>query len=150
MTNVDLQIAVARATTTQPTYDFITGAETTVGRPPSRPPSRGEPFRQTARRMSTAGHRDAPAEPEIDWEKRRRELDELKAEVKSLRYAIDNGKQEEELTKLRHESELRDARRKAEEDFKQKQLAESEKSKALRQYEALMKEIAEVRDAASK
>jgi len=100
--------------------------------------------------MSTAGHKDATAEPEVDWEKRRRELDELKAEVKSLRYTIDNAKQEEELAKLRHESELRDARRKAEDDFKQKQVAEGEKSKALRQYEALLKEMAEVRDAASK
>ena len=145
-----MQITIARATTTQPTYDFITGAETTVGRPSSRPPSRGEPFRQTARRMSTAGHKEAPVESEIDGEKRRRELDELKAEVNSLRYTIDNGKQEEELTKLRHESELRDVRRKAEEDFKQKQAAEGEKSKALRQYEVLVKEIAEVREAASK
>jgi len=141
---------MARATTTQPSYDFITGAETTVGRPPSRPPSRGEPFRQTARRMSTAGHKDTPVESEVEWEKRRRELDELKAEVKSLKYTIDNGKQEEELTKLRHESELRDARRKAEDDFKQKQVAEGEKSKALRQYEALVKEMAEVRESASK
>jgi mitotic spindle assembly checkpoint protein MAD1 len=53
------------------------------------------------------------------------------------------------LTKLRHESEIRDARRKAEEDFKRMQAAEAEKSKAIRQYEVMLKEVAEIRDAAS-
>lgn len=76
-------------------------------------------------------------------------MDELKAEVKTLRYTIDNHKQEDELAKLRHESDLREARRKAEEDFNAKQTAEAEKSKAVRQYEALLKEMTEVRDAAS-
>jgi mitotic spindle assembly checkpoint protein MAD1 len=66
-----------------------------------------------------------------------------------LTYTIDNHKQEEELSKLRNESELRDARRKAEEDFKKMQAAEAEKSKAVRQYEALLKEVNEVRDSAA-
>jgi mitotic spindle assembly checkpoint protein MAD1 len=73
-------------------------------------------------------------------------MDELRAEVKALKYTIDNHKQEEELAKLRHESELRDARRKAEDDFKKMQAAEAEKSKALRQYEALLKELTEIKD----
>jgi mitotic spindle assembly checkpoint protein MAD1 len=74
-------------------------------------------------------------------------MDELKAEIKTLKYTIDNHKQEEELAKLRHESELRDARRKGEDDFKKMQAAEAEKSKAVRQYEALLKEVTEVKDA---
>lgn len=76
-------------------------------------------------------------------------MEELKAEVKTLKYTIDNHKQEEELAKLRHESELRDARRKAEDDFNKKQVAEAEKSKAVRQYEAMQKEITELKDAAA-
>jgi mitotic spindle assembly checkpoint protein MAD1 len=76
-------------------------------------------------------------------------MDELRAEVKTLKYTIDNHKQEEELAKLRHESELRDARRKAEDDFNKKQAAEAEKSKAVRQYEALQKEVKEVKDEAA-
>jgi len=64
--------------------------------------------------------------------KKRREVDEPKAEVKASKYAIDNHKQEEELAKLRHESELEDARHKAEDDFDKKQAAEAEKSKAVR------------------
>ncbi|KAH8659199.1 putative spindle assembly checkpoint component MAD1, partial [Tricladium varicosporioides] len=58
-------------------------------------------------------------------------------------------KQESELSKLRNESEIREARRKAEEDFKRMQAAEGEKTKAVRQYDALLKEITEVRDTAS-
>jgi mitotic spindle assembly checkpoint protein MAD1 len=138
------QIAMARATNSQPTYDFITGAETTA-----RPPSRGTFGHST--RVSSGGQHAAisTGESEIDYEKRRRELDELKAEVKTLKYTIDNHKQEEELAKLRHESELRDARRKGEEDFKSRQAADADKSKALRQYDALLKEMNEVRDAAT-
>lgn len=76
-------------------------------------------------------------------------MEELKAEIKTLKYTIDNSKQEEELAKLRHESELRDARRKAEDDFNKKQAAEAEKSKAVRQYEALQKEVKELKDEAA-
>ena len=84
-----------------------------------------------------------------DAEKRRRELDELKAEVNTLKYTIDNYKQEEELAKLRHESEIREARRKGEDDFKKMQAAEGEKARVVRQYESLLKEMTEIRNGAS-
>lgn len=130
---------MARQSTTQPSFDFLTGAE--------RPPSRTDRFRQSTRTAIDESRKE-PIFGETDQEadRRRRELDELKAEVKTLRYTIDNHKQEEELAKLRHENKLRDATRKAEEDFKQKQIAEGERNKAVRQYEALLKEVNEVRD----
>ena len=89
------------------------------------------------------------AESELEADKRRQELDALKAEIKKLTYTVDNHKQEEELAKLRHESEVREARRKGEDDFKKMQAADGEKNKAVRQYESLLKEMTEVRDAAS-
>ncbi|KAL2061033.1 hypothetical protein VTL71DRAFT_9085 [Oculimacula yallundae] len=139
------RIAQARAKTTQPAYDFLTGGEST-----SRPPSRGAAFRQSLRAPSGENARpDGPTETDEEREKRRREMDELKMEVKTLKYTIDNHKQEEELAKLRFESELRDARRKGEEDFKKMQAADGEKNKAVRQYESLLKEMTEIRDAAS-
>ncbi|KAH7384914.1 spindle assembly checkpoint component Mad1 [Cadophora sp. MPI-SDFR-AT-0126] len=140
------RIAQARAKTTQPAYDFLTGAEST-----SRPPSRGAAFRQSLRAPSGGENArpDGPTETDEEREKRRREMDELKMEVKTLKYTIDNHKQEDELAKLRHESELRDARRKGEEDFKKMQAAEGERNKAVRQYESLLKEMTEIRDAAS-
>ena len=66
---------------------------------------------------------DSYIEADEEREQRRREMDALKAEVKSLKYTIDNHKQEEELARLRHEAEVRDARRKAEEDFKKMQVS---------------------------
>ena len=122
----------------------MTGAESSA-----RPPSRGT-YRQSTR-VSSGEFRGEKSviESEEDREKRRRELEELKAEIKTLKYSIDNHKQEEELTKLRHESEVRDIRRKAEEDFKKMQSADAEKSKAVRQYEALLKEVNEVRNGAT-
>ncbi|RFU30537.1 hypothetical protein B7463_g5773, partial [Scytalidium lignicola] len=143
------RISMMRAANTQPSFDFMTGAET-IARPPSRPPSR------EARRMSVSRIPSAPfgrdrtsQDPDQDQEYHRRELDELKAEIKTLRYTIDSHNQEEELAKLRHESEVREARRKGEEDFKKMQAAEAERSRAVRQYESLLKEATEVKDAAT-
>ncbi|CAD6452840.1 10e7026e-b91b-4b76-b71c-1f7e3c45cd0a [Sclerotinia trifoliorum] len=139
------RMSIARPSNTQPSFDFLTGAETT-----HRPPSRTDRFRQSTRTVIDEAKKE-PVYTETDQgaDKRKKELDELKAEVKSLKYTIDNHKQEEELAKLRHENELRDATRKAEEDFKHKQLAEGERNKAVRQYEAILKEINEIRDASS-
>lgn len=137
------QIALVRASNTQPTYDFLTGQEST-----NRPPSR-DTFRSSNRISSAELHREKTTEDEEEAEKRRQEVDALKAEVKKLSYTIENHKQEDELAKLRHESELREARRKAEEDFKKMQAAEGDKARAVRQYESLLKEMTEVRDASS-
>ncbi|TVY92093.1 Spindle assembly checkpoint component [Lachnellula willkommii] len=141
---VQSRIGLGRPSNSQPSYDFITGE--TIGRPPSREAG----FRHSIRKPSVEALRDqAGLDADQEREKHRRELDELKAEVKTLKYTIDNHKQEEELAKLRHESELRDTRRKAEDDFKKMQAAESEKSKAQRQYDALSKQLTEVMDTAS-
>jgi mitotic spindle assembly checkpoint protein MAD1 len=78
-----------------------------------------------------------------------RVISDLKAEIKTLKYSISTRDQEQELAKLRQESELREARRKADEDFKKMQSAEGERNKAIRQYEALAKELQEVKDRAT-
>jgi mitotic spindle assembly checkpoint protein MAD1 len=122
----------------------LTGQEST-----NRPPSR-DTLRNSTRVSSNELQRDKSViESDEAAEKRKKELEELKTEVKKLTYTIDNHKQEEELAKLRHESEIREVRRKGEEDFKKMQAAEGEKARAVRQYESLLKEMTEVRDAAS-
>ncbi|KAG4026232.1 hypothetical protein MFRU_043g00360 [Monilinia fructicola] len=139
------RLSLARPSNTQPSFDFLTGAEST-----HRPPSRTDRFRQSTRTVIDESRKEPIyAETDQEADRRRKELDELKAEVKTLKYTIDNHKQEEELAKLRHENELRDATRKAEDDFKQKQIAEGERNKAVRQYESLLKEMSEVRDNSS-
>lgn len=113
-----------------------------------RPPSR-DTFRKSIRASSVGQHGGSPAIEDDEVERRRKELDALKGEVKSLQYTIENHKQEGELAKLRHDSELREVRRKGEEDFKKMQDAEGERAKAVRQYELLLKEMTDVKDAAS-
>ena len=48
--------------------------------------------------------------------------EDLRAQVKTLRYELESFKQERELTNLRHEKELRDAQIKTEAEFKRAQV----------------------------
>jgi mitotic spindle assembly checkpoint protein MAD1 len=118
-----------RAANTQPSFDFLTGADSTAPQQSMR-----ESRRQSVR--------------VVPDEVKDARNDELKAEVEKLKYALSSVEQDKEVTKLRHERELRDAQRKAEEDFKKMQTAEGERLKAVRLYEGLVKEMGEFRDAA--
>lgn len=82
----------------------------------------------------------APPDAE-EYELQRRRIEELKAEVGTLQYQVNTFEQEKEMARLQHDTELRDARRKAEDDFKQRQAAESEKSAAERKIAALQQEL---------
>ncbi|EFX05370.1 m protein repeat protein [Grosmannia clavigera kw1407] len=79
------------------------------------------------------------------YEAQRRRIEELKAEVGTLRYQVSTYEQEREMGRLQHEAELREARRKAEADFKQRQAAEGERAAATRQTETLQNELATLR-----
>lgn len=50
------------------------------------------------------------------------ENEELRVQVNTLRYELDNIKQERDLTELRHEKELRDIQLKADSDFRKAQV----------------------------
>lgn len=122
-----VQLSAARAATTQPSFNFLTGGETT-----NTHPMRERVVSENERSGTNSEHD--------------RVVSDLKAEIKTLKYTLSTRDQEQELAKLRQESELRDVRRKGDEDFKKMQTAEAERNKAIRQYEALMKELQEVRD----
>jgi mitotic spindle assembly checkpoint protein MAD1 len=112
---------LARAANSQPSFDFLTGADSNA-----RPASRGgDTFRRSGRASAELSRNESFTETDQEREKRKRELEELRAEVKTLKYTIDNHKQEEELAKLHYESELRNERRRAEEDFKKMQVGSS-------------------------
>ncbi len=81
----------------------------------------------------------APPDAE-EYELQRRHIEELKAEVGTLLYKLSTFEQEREMARLQHEAELRDARRKAEDDFKQRQAAEATRAAAERQVAALQAE----------
>ena len=50
------------------------------------------------------------------------ENEELRVQVNTLRYELDNLKQERDLTELRHEKELRDLQLRADSDFRKAQV----------------------------
>jgi mitotic spindle assembly checkpoint protein MAD1 len=131
-----------RASTTQPSFNLFTGgANEQSSNSLARPPSRGTSGLR-ARTPSSDNLRSSTAAPPPDAH----ELNELKAEIKTLKYTLSTRAQEEELMKLRQEADIREVRRKGDEDFKKMQLAEGERNKAVRQYEELMKEVQELRD----
>ncbi|CAJ2514042.1 Uu.00g021610.m01.CDS01 [Anthostomella pinea] len=138
--------------TTQPSYDFLTGGENASTAHRGRPLSRqshagGESLRAASRESSKENF--APPDAE-EYETQRKRIEELKAELATMRYKIENYEQEKELQALQHDNELRDVRRKAEDDFKQKQAAEGEKSKAQRQNEAIQNELHELKGSAAR
>ncbi|KAH6856065.1 spindle assembly checkpoint component Mad1 [Chaetomium sp. MPI-CAGE-AT-0009] len=147
------------STTAQPSYNILTGESnhasprgTTMARPNSRQggPSGPSPPRGRAATIASNVSRESskenrpPADAE-EYETQRRRIEELKAEVGTLQYQISSYEQEKELARLQTENEMRDTKRRAEDDFKAKQAAEAEKGKAQRQVEAVQNELEELR-----
>ncbi|KAI8964404.1 spindle assembly checkpoint component Mad1 [Daldinia sp. FL1419] len=63
-----------------------------------------------------------------------------------MRFKLENYEQEKEMIALQHDNELRDVRRKAEDDFKQKQAAEGDRNKVQRQYDIMQRELQELKE----
>ncbi|KAI1420244.1 spindle assembly checkpoint component Mad1 [Xylaria sp. FL1777] len=146
------RIASFRAShNTQPSYDLLTGAEHASSAHHDRPSSRqshepGESVRASSRESSKENL--APPDAE-EYETQRKRIEELKAEVATMRYRIETTEQEKEMLVLQHENEIREVQRKAEDDFKQKQAAEGEKSRAQRQYESMQEELQTVKESSA-
>jgi mitotic spindle assembly checkpoint protein MAD1 len=87
----------------------------------------------------------APPDAE-EYETQRKRIEELKAELATMRYKINNYEQDREMERLQHDNELRDIRRKADDDFKQRQAAEGDKAKAQRQQEAALSHLHELKE----
>lgn len=115
-----------RQTSTQPSYDFITGGST------DEPPQ--QPLRQSRFRQSSVSRPDST-------------LDEnLRARINSLEYELKNLQQERSLLVLQHDKELRDQQARAEVDFKKYQNAESLSQKSAQRQETLAKELRQAQD----
>ncbi|KFY40580.1 hypothetical protein V494_03444 [Pseudogymnoascus sp. VKM F-4513 (FW-928)] len=138
------RLSAMRASTSQPSYDFLTGSETRKeGEGLSRPPSRGGGRMRTPSNENLRGSTtNLPIHSATA-----QELNELKAEVKALKYKISSSAQEEELANLRREAELREVKRKGEEDFRKMQAAEGERNKAVRALEEMKAEAERKKEA---
>ncbi|KAJ5826759.1 Spindle-related protein [Penicillium robsamsonii] len=76
------------------------------------------------------------------------EKDELRVQLNTLKYELENIKQERELEALRHEKETRDLQLKADSDFRKAQVAESSSNRATHKSDELAKELKEIQDQA--
>ncbi|CAG7916811.1 unnamed protein product [Penicillium olsonii] len=97
-------------------------------------------MRQSSRLMQSQVQSYQPAH---DTEK-----EELRVQLSTLKYELENVKQERELETLRHEKELRDVQLKADADFRKAQAAESSSNRANHKSDSLAKELKEVQDQA--
>ncbi|KAG2415173.1 hypothetical protein HFD88_006364 [Aspergillus terreus] len=82
-----------------------------------------------------------PAKPDTEKE-------ELRVQVNTLKYELENCKQERELMALRHEKEVRDLQLKADADFRKAQAAESTSNRASIKSEELARELKETQELA--
>ncbi|KAI5868334.1 spindle assembly checkpoint component Mad1 [Durotheca rogersii] len=137
---------------TQPSYNLFTGTEDAPTAPNARHSSRQSHEADGSQRaLSRESSKENLAPPDAEeYETQRRRIEELKAEVATMRYKMESYEQEKEMLALQHDNELRDVRRKAEDDFKQKQAAEGEKSKAQRQYDNIQRELQELKETSTK
>ncbi|KAI2624418.1 spindle assembly checkpoint component Mad1 [Hypoxylon sp. NC1633] len=137
---------------TQPSYNLFTGSEDVPTSHHARPSPRQSPMGAESLRPSSresSKENLAPSDAE-EYETQRRRIEELKAELATMCFKVENYEQEKEMLALQHDNELRDVRRKAEDDFKQKQAAEGDKIKALRQCETVLKEIQELKESSAR
>ncbi|KAI1434438.1 spindle assembly checkpoint component Mad1 [Xylaria sp. CBS 124048] len=122
---------------TRPSHDLSNSAEHAEQ---SSPQNQGGG--ESLRAMSRESSKENLAPPDAEaYEAQRKCIEELKAEVATMRYRIETTEQEKEMLVLRHENEVRDVQRKAEDDFKQKQMAEGERNRAQRQHELMQEEL---------
>ncbi|KAF4451553.1 mitotic spindle assembly checkpoint MAD1 [Fusarium albosuccineum] len=127
---------------TQPTYNIFTG-ESNLPRPSSRQGHVAESVRPGSRESS----KENMAPPDADeYEKYRKEIEALKAEIGTLQYRMQTTEQEKEIALSQHNSKLEQARRREQDEAQQRQAAEAEREKAASQTQALRKELDDLKE----
>ncbi|RAL17105.1 coiled-coil domain-containing protein MAD1 [Aspergillus homomorphus CBS 101889] len=111
------------------------------GSPPPESPLALPPASSVFQLSSRMAEPARPSKPDSEKE-------ELRVQVNTLKYELENFKQERDLMVLRHEKELRELQLKADADFRKAQLAESSSHRASHKSETLAKELKEVQDTA--
>ncbi|KAK8028344.1 spindle assembly checkpoint component mad1 [Apiospora marii] len=141
-----------RASTSQPQYDIITGADNAASSPFVKHNTRhGQTNGESVRASSRESSKENLAPPDAEeYETQRKRIEELKAELAAMHYKCDNYEKEKEMTALEHENEIRECRRKADEDFSKRQDAEGEKGVVERRIESVMSEFAELKESAER
>ncbi|KAG6068175.1 hypothetical protein E4U32_001557 [Claviceps aff. humidiphila group G2b] len=134
------RIASFRAT--QPTYNLITGGDANV-----RPPSRQSQAADSVGLGSPDSCKENMAPPDTDeYEKYRKEIEALKAEIGTLQYRMQTAEQEKEIALSQQSNRMEQARRRELEELHQRQAAEAQQAKAVDQVEAVKAELEESKE----
>ncbi|KAI5291484.1 coiled-coil domain-containing protein mad1 [Ascosphaera aggregata] len=131
----------------------------TPGRTPSRAASSHTPMRESPLRMSmlapsVKGLRQVEKlNPELSgWKQKAVKPDinneELRVQISTLQYELENLRQEKEFMALSHEKELRELRVRADADFRKAQLSEANANKSQHKIESLHAQLQEIQQAA--
>ncbi|KAJ5082397.1 hypothetical protein N7532_011440 [Penicillium argentinense] len=121
--------------TTRPASQLVAGFAS-----PSTPASARRSFRRS---VNPVHPHPQPQQPLHDAEK-----DELRVQVSTLKYELENIKQEQELQLLQHEKETREIQVKADADFRKAQAAETASNRAIHKSDTLAKELKEAQELA--
>lgn len=140
-----------RLTSNQPSYNLAGDAASLASRSPSQDrrsnPASG-PSPTFARAMTRESSKENVAPPDAEeYETQRWAIESLKAEINGLRYTVSNADRDAEIKRIQQENDLRRAKELADQEFNQRQAAESDKNAALRQAERLQEELVGARAA---
>lgn len=128
----------------QPTYDIITGSTAPVAA--ERPSSR-QSFAESVRPGSRESHKENMAPPDAEqYEKYRREIESLKAEIGTLQYRIQTSEQEKEIALSTQSNKVEQARRREQDEAQQRQAAEQAREKAAEQVAGFKEEMEQLKD----
>lgn len=87
------------------------------------------------------------APPDADeYEKYRKEIEGLKAEIGTLQYRMQTAEQEKEIALSQQSNKMEQARRREQEELQQRQVAEAEQAKAAGLVESIKAEMEELRE----
>ena len=139
-----LQLSSFRAS--HSSYDIITGgaAASTAERPSSR-----QSVAESLRPGSRESHKENMAPPDADqYEKYRREIESLKAEIGTLQYRIQTTEQEKEIALSTQGNKVEQARRREQDEAQGRQAAELARDKAVEQVAGMKEEMEQLKSAA--
>lgn len=132
---------------TQPQYDLVTGEDAPNHQSSRARPRPGQTAGGSVRASSHESFKENMAPPDAEhYETQRKHIEELKAELATERFKSNTSVQETEMKLLQYQNDVRDAQRKADEDFKQRQAAEAEYHRLQRQIESVQSETTESKE----
>lgn len=129
----------------QSTYNLINGESH------SRPASRQSVAGDSTRPGSRDSSKENLAPPDADqYERCRKEIESLKAEIGTLQYRMQTAEQEKDIALSQQSNKVEQSRRREQEEAERREAAETERTKMAQQMEVLRREMDDAKDEAER